>query len=465
MTKITPIILSGGIGTRLWPLSTKNLPKQFLKLPFNSRHTLFEQTIKGLSNLRVFNNPITICSEKHKFLVLESFNKLKINFSDIIVEKKSKNTATSVLLGVLHSMKNEGAEYSLIIPSDHYITNRDYSKLIPKEIRKLNNHIIFGIQPKFSSIEYGYIKVKDKAKKIFDVDKFFEKPNKTKAEEFVKRGFFWNSGIFLINNNKLLSDFRKYQPKIFRYCSLINSNLKKDLDFLETDGKLMNKIPEISFDNAILEKIKKLSMIKFKEKWTDLGSWNSLSKLSKKNVQLNSQAKIINNTKNSFIISDKRNTVLNDVSDIIVVCNKESLLISSLEKVNEIKTILTKKKNQSITKFQNVFYKPWGHYETFIASDSYLVKKLTVKPKHRLSLQYHKYRAEHWIVVEGNAQITKGDVKYTLKKNESTFIPLGVKHCIENIGKNNLEIIEIQMGKILKESDIVRLDDPYKRKN
>ena len=465
MIKITPIILSGGIGSRLWPLSTKNLPKQFLKLPFESKYTLFEQTLMGLDNSMVFHKPITICSEKHKFLVLDSFKNLRLKFSDIIVEKVSKNTATSVLLGVLHSIKNTKSDYSLILPSDHYILKRNYSKLIPKYIKNIDGHIIFGIKPKFPSIDYGYIKVADIKTKINKVEKFYEKPNKTKAHEFVKNGFFWNSGIFLLNNTKLLEDFKKYHPKILRCCSLINSKLKNDLEFLETDLKLMNQLPEISFDKAILEKDKSLNMIKFEEKWTDLGSWLSLSELSKKNVKLNPDAKIINNSSSSFIISDKKNTILNDVSNVIVVSSKESLLVSSLENVNNIKKILSESKNQSITKFQNIFYKPWGHYETFISAQTYLVKKLTVKPKHRLSLQYHKHRAEHWIVVKGIAQITKGKNKEILKKNESTFIPIGVKHCIENIGKNELVIIEVQMGDILSESDIVRLDDPYKRKD
>ena len=250
---------------------------------------------------------------------------------------------------------------------------------------------------------------------------------------------------------------------MFATCSKIISQLKIDLDFIETDLKSMKKLPEISFDRAFLEKTKSLSMMEFKQTWFDLGAWNTLSDLSEQNVMLNKKAKIINNSKNSNVISDKKNTILNDVPNIVVISQKESLLISSKKNVGNVKKILEDKKNKSFTDFQNVFYKPWGHYETFIDSQNYLVKKLTIKPKHRLSLQLHKFRSEHWIVVEGTAKITKGKSRQTLHKNESTFIPQGVVHCIENIGEQHLEIIEVQMGKILKETDIIRLDDPYKR--
>ena len=204
-------------------------------------------------------------------------------------------------------------------------------------------------------------------------------------------------------------------------------------------------------------------MMKFGQNWTDLGSWNSLMDLSDKDVKLENNSKIYNNSKNSTVVSDRKNTILNDVENIFVISQKESLYISSKKNVNNIKEILNNRDFKSITDYQNIFFKPWGHYETFINSPNYLVKKLTIKPKHRLSLQYHNYRTEHWIIVEGIAKITKGNSQKILKKNESTFIPLGLKHCIENIGEENLEIIEVQMGKILKESDIIRLDDPYKR--
>ena len=225
----------------------------------------------------------------------------------------------------------------------------------------------------------------------------------------------------------------------------------------------MKKLPEISFDNAILEKNNNIKMMKFDQDWTDLGSWNSLMELSDNDVKLEKDTKIYNNSKSSTVVSDRKNTILNDVDNIFVISKKESLYISSKKNVNGIKEILNDKKFKSISDYQNIFFKPWGHYETFINSPNYLVKKLTIKPKHRLSLQYHNFRTEHWIIVEGIAKITKGNSRKILKKNESTFIPLGVKHCIENIGKVNLEIIEVQMGKILRESDIIRLDDPYKR--
>ena len=463
MNKITPIILSGGIGARLWPLSTKNLPKQFLKLPFDSRNNLFEQTILGLKKSTIFNDPLIVCSEKHKFLVLDSLSRIKSEYSNIIVEKLSKNTAPSVLIGSLFSMNFLKSKFSLILPSDHFVKQRNYTKLIPRNINEIKNHIIYGIKPHFPSEDYGYIQISGKLKKLNDILSFHEKPNKKKAKQFLKNNYFWNSGIFLLNNKKLVSDFEKYQPKILEISIEIIKKLKKDLQFLDTNQNLMKKLPEISFDNAILEKNNNIKMMKFAQNWTDLGSWNSLMDLCNNNIKLENDTKIYNNSKNSTVVSDRKNTILNDVDDIFVISKKESLYISSKEKVNGIKEILKDKKFKSISDYQNIFFKPWGHYEIFINSPNYLVKKLTIKPKQRLSLQYHNFRTEHWVIVEGIAKITKGNSKKILKKNESTFIPLGVEHCIENIGKVNLEIIEVQMGKILKESDIIRPDAPYKR--
>ncbi len=465
MKKVTPIILSGGVGLRLWPISTKNLPKQFLKLPFDSKFNLFEQTLLGIKKSKKFTKPIIICSEKHKFLVLESLNKLKIQFLDIIVEKLSKNTAASVLLGLIFGMKRIKAENSLILPSDHFIPNRKYSLLIPKSINFENKNIIFGIKPEFASTDYGYICPKEKEMEVSEVEAFYEKPNKKKAENFISRGSYWNSGIFLLNNHNILLDFKKLHPKMYRLCNQIIANLENDLEFLETNSKLMKQLPEISFDKAILEKTSHLFVKKFKQPWKDLGSWNTLSDISDKNVKFDPKVKIINNSSNSTVLSDRRNTIINDVPNIIVVSLKESLLISSKKNLKKLKGILENKKNKSITEYQSVFYKPWGHYEVFIDSPYYLVKKLTIKPNHRLSLQFHKFRSEHWVIVEGIAKVTKGKSKKIIRKNESTYIPNRVTHCIENIGETNLEIIEVQMGKIIKESDIVRLDDPYKREN
>ena len=461
MTKITPIILSGGIGSRLWPLSTKNLPKQFLNLPFNSNKTLFEQTLSGLKNKK-FEKPIIVCSEGHKFLALESL-KSKKNFSAILCEKLPKNTASSVILGVIYSMKVLKSNFSIILPSDHDIKNRNYSSLIPKNIKDLNSHVIYGVKPTSASTNYGYIKAEENGKKVSTVLGFFEKPSQDKASFYFKNNYFWNSGIFLINNKKLINDFKKYQPKIINLCLKLFENLKPDLDFLITDKSIMRKLPEISFDKAILERNDSLKIMKFNQAWRDLGSWNAITNISKNNILLDKNSRIFNNSKNSSVISDKKITILNDVPDVTVVAKRESLLISSKKNVDSIKKILKIKKLESAFNNQNIFYKPWGYYEVILNAKDYLLKKIVIKKDHRLSLQIHKHRSEHWIVVDGVAEITKGNKKQILKKNESTFIPLGMKHCIENIGKKNLEIIEIQIGKILKETDIIRLDDPYKR--
>ena len=463
MKKITPIILSGGIGTRLWPLSTKNLPKQFLKLPFGSKFNLFQQTVHGFKNKKKFNLPIIVCGDEHKFLLLDSVKKIT-KLSGVIVEKIQRNTVISVLLGVLYALKKNNSEFSLVAPSDHYIKNRDYSKLIPHNIDNIHNHMIYGIKPSFPATDYGYIKVSNREKKISKVLSFHEKPNFIDANKFFKRKLFWNSGIFFINNIKLVEHYKKIHPKILEVSKKIIDNLECDLDFLQTSEILLKKLPNISFDNAILEKVENLSMLKLNLIWEDLGTWQSLTNLSTNNkVSLEDDAFIYNNSCNTSVISDRRNTIVNDISDAIVVSYKESLYISSKKNSNKIKEILSEKKNKSISEYQSLFYKPWGHYEIFSRSKNYLLKKISIKPYCRLSLQKHQYRSEHWVVVKGKAKVTMGSNVNILKENQSTFIPIGLKHCIENIGKDYLEIIEVQMGSILSEDDIIRLDDPYKR--
>ncbi|MBC33439.1 MAG: mannose-1-phosphate guanylyltransferase/mannose-6-phosphate isomerase [Rickettsiales bacterium] len=462
MKKIVPIILSGGIGSRLWPLSTKNLPKQFLNLPFGSKQNLFQQTLKGFKNRKVFDKPIVICGDEHKFLLFDSV-KSKNEVGNIIVEKIQKNTAASVLLGSLYAMKN-GAEYVMVVPSDHYLKRRDYSKIIPKEYMNFPSHTIFGIKPNEPNVDYGYIKVKEPNRQTSIVEKFFEKPNKINAMAYVKKNYFWNSGMFLINIEVLKNNYQKFHPNMFKICKEIINNLKFDLDFLVAPYKLMKPLEKISFDTAILEKVSDIYMTKLKVEWDDLGTWSSLRKYSNKDeIKLDKKITVHNDSDNTFVISDKRNTIVNDLSNAIVVSYKDSLFASSIKKANDIKHILSQKKYSKVNNFQSLFFKPWGFYEVFSSTENYLLKKISIKPKCRLSLQKHKYRSEHWVVVKGKAKVIKGKEIKVLKENQSTFIPKGLKHCIENIGKGYLEIVEVQIGSILSEDDIIRFDDPYKR--
>ncbi len=463
MSIVTPIILSGGIGSRLWPLSTKNLPKQFLNLPFGSKLNLFQQTLEGFKNKKFFQSPIVVCGDEHKFLLLDSVKKIT-DFSGIIVEKVQRNTSASILLGVIYAVEKKQSEYSLVAPSDHYIKGRDYSKLIPRSLENLPNHLIYGVKPTGPMTDFGYIKVKEPKKKISNVLGFFEKPDKSKAVKYFKNNFFWNSGIFFINNKLLIENYKNLYPETYKKCLKIVQNLKYDLEFLLTSETLLKTLPNISFDNAILEKVSNLTMMRLNCVWKDLGSWESLVNYTKVNkVALDDDSFIYNNSKNTDVISDRRNTIVNDISDTIIVSYKESLFISSKKSSNKIKEILAEKKNKRITDFQYLFYKPWGHYEVFSRSKNYLLKKISIKPKCRLSLQKHNYRSEHWVVVQGTAKVTLGNKEKVLKENQSTFIPIGLQHCIENIGSEYLEIIEVQMGSKISEDDIIRLDDPFKR--
>ena len=425
---------------------------------------MFQKTIKGFKKKKTFNEPLVICSDSHKFLAVESLSNIRSKNSGIIVEEIQRNTATSVLLGVLYSLKNLDSDYSLITPSDHHIPNRNYEDLIPGNLNINDGHYIYGIKPLSPSSDFGYIEVNDYSKRKSKVTKFHEKPSERIAKTYIKNNFFWNSGIFLINNKIIVNDYKRFQPRILKYCEKIIRNLKRDLEFFRAQKKLLAPLPDLSFDSAILEKNNNLEMVKLNIEWKDLGTWNALKDTIKKStIKLNQNSKIFNNSKNTLVLSEKKNTVINGVSNLTVVSTEDSLLVSANESSNKIKDILSKKNFKNFLNSGSIVFKPWGSYQVILEDKEYLIKKILVKTSHRLSLQKHKHRSEHWVVVSGKARITKGKKTKIIVKDESTFIPKGEVHCIENCGDVILEIIEIQMGKLLSEDDIIRLDDPYKR--
>ena len=445
------VILAGGTGTRLWPLSREHNPKQFIKLPQLNNESLFQLTFKRALEVTSLSNILVVTNENQKFLVMGAIEELNIsNFSEenIIVEPSPKNTLPAITLGMLFSKED-----SLILSSDHFIPeNYDLIESLEKakELAK-NSLVTFGIKPRYPHTGYGYIKNNGDV-----VEKFIEKPNLEKAKEYLKESYLWNSGMFFFNRKFFLEQLEKFQPDIF--------NLKDDL------LNNFDKIKEESIDFGLLEKSNHISVIELNLKWSDLGSFDSIYDEFEKdeNNNLKTNNVILQDAKNNYIHSNQENKIVtvNGLNNVIVIDTDDALLITPRESSQNVKEIVKhlNDKNDQRTKFHSTVYRPWGSYTILEDAPTHKVKRLTVLPGKILSLQSHNYRAEHWTVVRGEAYVVNGDEEITLKVNESTYIPIGNKHRLGNKSKEILEVIETQSGSYFGEDDIIRYEDKYNRK-
>jgi len=465
---ITPVILAGGSGTRLWPLSRKEKPKQFLEI-FNN-YSLLQLTALRCND-KIFSEPIIIVGEDHRFIVAEQLKKIGLKKSHIILEPQPKNTTAAITIAALFSQINRICENLLILPSDHYIKNNNqFIKLIKKTIRNpINDKLIcFGIKPLGPETKYGYIIPNNNEKKLFKtVKKFEEKPTLTKAKNLIKKKALWNSGIFLFSANSILNEINKFFPKTSNYIRKSINNGKKDLDFIRLNEEYFNKVKNISIDYGVFEKTNKAVVINTNLFWNDLGTYNSLWEISKKDSKNNVLKGdiITNDVNNSYIHSENKLVVVSNINNLNVIVTNDAVLVTPIKKSNEIKylveTLNKKKRNELIE--HPITYRPWGFFQNINSSITHKIKKLTVLPYKKLSLQKHSKRSEHWIVIKGKATVTKGTNIFELKENESTFIPVNKKHRLENKGKKPLVIIEVQTGSYFGEDDIIRFKDIYGR--
>ncbi len=474
LKEITPILLAGGIGKRLWPVSRKSFPKQFNQL-FDKK-TLFQNTLERLQSNKfvLFNSPITITNEDFRFLVLEQFKNLNRDNGEIFLEPESKNTASSILAASIYMFNCNKNSVLLMSPTDHVIPETfEFHKTIAQGFQELEkgNLVIFGIKPDRVETGYGYIETKiEKNLNVHSIVKFIEKPNIKEAEKmFLSKKYLWNAGIILFRAKDLIKVFKKHQPNIFKK---VNSSLimgKKDLDFYRLEKNNWSQCKNISIDNAILEKIKNLKVIPFNNKWSDLGDWESVWREKK---QTN---KSVYESKNVTSI-DCNNVLLNNFSseshlvglgleNIIAVSTKDAVLIANKSRSQEVKDVVDLLKIKKIPEAEMHFkdFRPWGWFEILSFSKFYKVKKILVYPNSSLSLQSHKFRSEHWVIIDGVANITIDNKVQICKKGESVYIPLGAIHRLENTKKKALIIIEIQSGTYLGEDDIIRYEDNYGR--
>ena len=465
---IVPVILSGGSGTRLWPLSRKLYPKQFLSLV--NETTLFQDTIIRLPD--EVTDPLIICNEEHRFIVAEQLRQIKSKNKGVILEPVGKNTAPAIAIAAMHLLNENEDPTLLVLSADHLIKDNEQftsSIKIASKIADTGKMVTLGIYPHKPEIGYGYIEVDNSERnKYYNIISFTEKPNLEVAEKYLNSGnYYWNSGIFLFKASSYLKELEKYEPEIFNICEKSFIKSSKDLDFIRLGNEEFYTCPEKSIDYAVMEKTKVGVVVPFKGSWSDIGSWEALWESKSKDINNNvSEGDVIlSKVKNSYIHSSNRLVSVNDLSDLIIIDTQDALLVSSKKKSQDIKHIVQKLRNDNRNESDNhrKVYRPWGYYDLIDYGKGFQVKRILVNPGAKLSLQQHKKRAEHWVIVKGIALITCGDKVFKLRENESTYIPKGETHRIENHEKAPLEIIEIQTGSYLGEDDIIRLEDDYQR--
>lgn len=462
---ICAVIMAGGSGTRLWPLSRAAHPKQFLSL--HGKGTMLQETVNRIDGLNI-SSSITICNEEHRFFVAEQLREVG-KLGSIILEPVGKNTAPAIALAAFHSIKED--PLLLVLAADHVIQDnvafeKSVSAAIP--LAESGKLVTFGIVPNEPHTGYGYIKGGKACNPGFEVDKFVEKPSHDLAKEYIaSTEHYWNSGMFLFKASRYLEELNNYRPDIYEACKNSLDTTESDLDFLRINKEKFEACPSDSIDYAVMERTEDAVVLPMDAGWSDIGSWSSLWDISKKDENGNSAHGdvLLQNSNNSYIRSDEKLVAVVGIDDLVIVDTKDALMVAHRDSVQDAKIISQQLKSQSRTEWEShrEVYRPWGKYDSVDSGDGYQVKRITVKPGAKLSVQMHHHRAEHWIVVSGTAKVTNGDKTLLLSENESTYIPVGVIHALENPGKVNLELIEVQSGSYLGEDDIVRFEDLYGR--
>ena len=475
MSKVIPVILFGGIGTRLWPLSRKSYPKQFLSLYGESKISLLQKTYQRISILKEVQSPIIVCNEEHRFLVAEQMRNINVIPKAIILEPKGKNTGPAIALGTFKALEEDKNAILLILSADHIIQDENiFRKTLEEGFKSAEegNLVTFGVIPTKPEPGYGYIESElnlDKENiKGSKIKKFIEKPNKDLAcKLFSSKKYTWNSGIFVFKTKVIIDEFEKHAPLISEKCKKAIDSSKKDLDFIRIDKKYFLEVPSIPFDIAVMEKTENGIVIPLNAGWSDIGTWESLWHAEKKDSLGNViEGNILNHeSQDCYLRSESRLLVTLGLKNMIIVETSDAVLAAEKNHCGEIKSIVNqlvsnKFKEGTINK---KVYRPWGSYTSLVESQNWLVKSIEVNPGSKLSLQKHHHRVEHWIVVKGIADVQIGENKFKLEENQSTFIPKGEIHRLSNSTRKLLTLIEVQSGDYIGEDDIERLQDNYGR--
>ncbi|WP_194091596.1 mannose-1-phosphate guanylyltransferase/mannose-6-phosphate isomerase [Vibrio hibernica] len=461
---ILPVIMAGGSGSRLWPLSRSLFPKQFISLA--SDLTMLQETLKRLDGIE-HSSPVLICNDEHRFLVAEQLRQQAVECSGIILEPAGRNTAPAIALAALQAIKTGDDPLLLVLAADHVI--QDTSAFIDSvqkavEPAQNGNLVTFGIVPTKPETGYGYIKQGEKKGNAYQVAEFVEKPNLDTAKSYLGSGeYYWNSGMFLFQASRYLEELKIHRPDILESCELAINGSRRDLDFIRLDEEAFLACPDESVDYAVMEKTNDALVVPMDAGWSDVGSFSALWEVSEKNEQGNViQGDVLTEqTQGCYIYSQNKLVSTVGVENLVVIETKDAVLVAGKDKVQDVKSIVNalKKEGRSEAQQHREVYRPWGSHDEIVQGNRYHVKHLRVKPGEKTALQLHHHRAEHWIVVEGTARVTNADKTYLVSENESTYIPLGSPHRIENPGKVDLHLIEVRSGNYLEEDDIVRIEE------
>jgi mannose-1-phosphate guanylyltransferase/mannose-6-phosphate isomerase len=466
---IHPVILSGGVGTRLWPLSRRLRPKQFLTLDGDS--SLFARTLARV--LRPpFAPPAVVCNDDHRFLVAEELRQAGATAADILVEPAARNTAPAIAAAALRALARDPDAVMMVLASDQVIADGDAfaeAAAAAAELARDGYLVTFGVEPSQPETGFGYIrKGAALAGGAFHVASFVEKPNPDAAAAYVASGdYFWNAGIFVFRAASVIAELERHHPEIVAVVGDALAAGRADLDFFRLDETAFAQAPSISIDYAVMEKTERAAVVPLNAGWSDVGSWSSLWSLGAADDAGNVVAgnAMVFDSQGTYVRSEHPLVAVLGVSDLIVVATDDTVLVLPKSRAQEVKDVVAQLQaaGREETESHTRVYRPWGHYQNLEGGDGFLVKRIVVKPGAKLSMQYHHHRAEHWVVVAGSARVTNGDEVFDLGPNQSTYIPAGARHRLENPGDASLHLIEVQSGEYIGEDDIVRLEDTYGR--
>ena len=466
---LTPVLLSGGVGSRLWPVSREAHPKQFQ--PLAGELSMLQETLKRTSGLDD-SAPVVVCNEEHRFMVAEQLRQVDLDAGALILEPVGRNTAPAVALAALYAVAEDPDALLLVLPADHVIQDVPafvdaVGKAVP--MAQQGRMMTFGVVPTSPETGYGYIKCgKSLAGDLFDLERFVEKPDAATASAYLESGsYLWNSGMFLLGAAVYLEELGKHAPDILECCRGAMDSANRDMDFIRPEPAIFDSCPSDSIDYAVMENTERGGVVSLDCGWSDVGAWSALWDVAERDDLGNASRGdvILDNCKDSYFYSDSRLVAATGVDGLVVVETADAVLVADRDKVQDVKRIVNRLKEQDrpeVSLHRRV-YRPWGSYESLVTAERFQVKRIIVDPGQRLSLQMHHHRAEHWIVVSGTAEVTCDDKTFMLGEDESTYIPLGNRHRLANPGRIPLELIEVQSGTYLGEDDIVRFDDEYGR--
>jgi len=467
--KVIPVILCGGAGTRLWPLSRELYPKQLLALVDD--YSLLQNTVTRCAGHPDVTAPMLVCNEEHRFLVAEQLREIEVEASRIILEPEGRNTAPAVALAAHEAMKTDDDAILVVLPSDHVIHKTALfleALTTAIDLAKDDALVTFGVVPDKPETGYGYIKKGMATGAAFKVDKFVEKPDVATASEFLQSGLYcWNSGMFVFKASAYLKELAAQTPRIAEAMAKATANASADLDFTRVNAEAFKSSPSDSIDYAVMEHTADALVVPLDAGWSDIGSWDALWQISEKDEHNNTLVgdAVVHDVEGSLVWSESRLVSVVGLKDVIVVETADAVMVASQDQAQDVKSIVNHLKGSGRIErtFHQKVYRPWGYYEGLDAGPAFQVKRLGINPGASLSLQLHHHRAEHWVVVSGVATVTVGEKVFDLNPNESCYIPLETRHRLQNLTEEPLEIIEVQSGSYLGEDDIVRFEDNYGR--